>query len=142
MLWKIRNAILAACWAGFAWALTIYSLHPIHDGDTWWHLAQGREMVERHLFLRSDIFSFILHGTPWINFEWAGEIGAYLIVHTFGLTGLILAKAALGLMAMALLIRLIAMTGARGTWLFALGWLGYHVLQVRLCTRIELISFI
>ncbi len=77
-----------------------------------------------------------------INFEWLSEIGAYLLVHALGLKALILAKAALGLLAMFLLIRLLATKGAQGACLFALTWLGYHVLQVRLCTRIELFSFI
>jgi hypothetical protein len=139
---KIRGLALTLIWLVFAWAVVVYSLHPIHDGDTWWHLAEGRAMVERHQLLRSDIFSHTLHGAPWINFEWATEIGAYLTVKLFGLRGLIFLKAGLGLIALTLLVRLLMIMGARSIVLFLLTWLGYHVLQVRLCTRVELLSFI
>lgn len=99
-------------------------------------------MVKHHVFLWSDVFSWSLAGTGWINFEWAAEISAYLLTTIAGLSGLIVAKALMGLVSLTLLFRLLKRNKAGGLVLFVLMWLGYHVLQVRLCTRIELFSFI
>jgi hypothetical protein len=70
-------------------------LIPSADGDIWWHLAAGREMVARGGFLSTDPFSVSAADRPWIDVHWLFQLGAYAVHEGFGLTGLVLAKCGL-----------------------------------------------
>jgi hypothetical protein len=62
-------------------SLAILSLvlgHSI-DGDTWWHLADGRWMVENHRILYSDPFSYTRTGAPWAHPGYLYEVLLYLV---------------------------------------------------------------
>ena len=45
--------VLAALFVG----AFVIALDPIADGDIFWHLAAGREMVHRHALLDTDTFT-------------------------------------------------------------------------------------
>jgi hypothetical protein len=62
------------------------------DGDMWWHLAAGREMVARGSFLMSDPFSSGAAGRPWVDVHWLFQLVAYAIHSQLGLAGLVWAK--------------------------------------------------
>jgi hypothetical protein len=62
------------------------------DGDVWWHLAAGREMVARGDFLMTDPFSSGAAGRPWIDVHWLFQIAAYAIHAELGLAGLVWCK--------------------------------------------------
>lgn len=127
-------------WGALPIIIIKYLCHPIHDGDTWWHLANGRFMIETGSFLRNDVFSHTLFNARWINFEWLSEIAMAAVVKMVGLSGLYAAKVALGMSAMGLLVGCLFLAGGRGPNLFILTWAGYQLLQTRLCTRVELVS--
>ncbi len=74
---------LAAAGAGLA---------PAADGDIWWHLAAGREMVARRQLLFVDPFSIGAGGRPWADVHWLFQLAAYAIHSRLGLAGLVLAK--------------------------------------------------
>lgn len=133
--------VMTLGWGLFIFIVLKYLAHQIHDPDVWWHLANGRAMMETHSIIKKDIFSHTLSGVPWINFEWLSQIGMYLIVKAFDLKGLYYAKIGLGILSLGLLFWLARISGARGPFLFFLTWLGYHILKLRLCTRVELITF-
>lgn len=44
------------------------------QGDSWWHLAIGRQILATHSWPRVDVYSFTMHGTPWIAYEWLGDV--------------------------------------------------------------------
>ena len=44
------------------------------QGDTWWHLAIGRQILTAHSWPRVDIYSFTMRGAPWTAYEWLGEV--------------------------------------------------------------------
>ncbi len=67
-----------------------YSLEGIAESDIWWHLRDARTLIENHVFLRSDTYSFTAAGSPWINFEWLSEIPYYFAFRSFGLQGILL----------------------------------------------------
>jgi hypothetical protein len=67
-----------------------YSIRGIDEPDIWWHLRDARTLLEHHIFLRSDTYSFTAAGSPWINFEWLSEIPYYLGFTTAGLQGLLM----------------------------------------------------
>ncbi len=67
-----------------------FSIRGIDESDIWWHLRDARTLVQHHIFLRSDTYTFTTAGSPWINFEWLSEIPYYLAFRTAGLQGLLM----------------------------------------------------
>ncbi len=50
------------------------------EGDTWWHIRAGEEILDTHKVPQTDSYSWTAAGTPWIAYEWLGEAamaGAY-----------------------------------------------------------------
>jgi hypothetical protein len=43
------------------------------EGDTWWHIRSGEEILATHRMPRTDSYSWTAAGTPWIAYEWLGE---------------------------------------------------------------------
>lgn len=54
------------------------SLNPLYrsleDPDIWWHLADARQLVTTHHFIRTEPNSFTVGGKPWVNPEWLAEL--------------------------------------------------------------------
>lgn len=71
------------------------ALSPCADGDVWWHLAAGREMVARGGLLFTDPFSVSAAGRAWTDVHWLFQLAAYGVHQVAGLTGLVLLKCAL-----------------------------------------------
>lgn len=67
-------------------------LAPSADGDIWWHLAAGREMVSQRAFLEADPFSSGAAGRAWVDVHWLFQVIAYAVHSWFGLSGLVIAK--------------------------------------------------
>jgi tetratricopeptide (TPR) repeat protein len=70
-------------------------LSPSADGDIWWHLAAGREMVTRGGLLFTDPFSISAAGRPWVDVHWLFQLAVFALHRAFGLAGLVWAKCAL-----------------------------------------------
>lgn len=125
--------VLAALGAGALLA----GLTPISDGDIFWHLAAGREMVHRHAWLYSDPFTLSAAGRPWIDVHWLFQLLSYGIYQLSGLAGIVVAKSLLVAAGALLLARAVGRTGgATARLLFApamLGalWLARHFLLAR-----------
>ena len=78
------------CMSLLAAALFRYSIRGIAEPDIWWHLRDARSLLEHHVFLHSDTYSFTTAGAPWINFEWLSEVPYYLAFRAAGLQGILL----------------------------------------------------
>jgi hypothetical protein len=65
---------------------------PIADGDIFWHLASGREMLSNKHFLLTDPFSFTTPGIQWIDLHWLFQVLTYLIYSMSGYYGLLFFK--------------------------------------------------
>ena len=75
--------------------LTIVGLlvtFPVQDFDIFWHLANGRAMVEQGTIINQEIFSFTAQGKHFSNHAWLAQIILFLIFKTWGASGLIGAK--------------------------------------------------
>lgn len=59
-----------------------------YDSDTYWHLANGREMVNVGHIISEEIFSYTHSGEKFANHEWLSQIIFYLLWHDFGPAGL------------------------------------------------------
>ena len=65
-----------------------------HDGDTSWHLAVGRWIVEHGRIPDADVFSYSAAGTPWVAMEWLSDlifVAAYSIAGYAGLATVVAA---------------------------------------------------
>src|SRR6478735_1026242 len=78
-----------------ACAVASTGLSPVADGDVWWHLAAGREMVARGALLFSDPFSVSAAGRTWVDVHWLFQLAVFGLHRAFGLAGLVWAKCAL-----------------------------------------------
>ena len=89
-------------------------LSPSADGDIWWHLAAGREMVLRGALLFTDPFSVSAAGRPWVDVHWLFQLGVFGVHRAFGLAGLVWAKCAL--LGLGALLLYAAVPPQRGSW--------------------------
>jgi hypothetical protein len=77
----------------------MFSKEVFNDGDTYWHLATGRWILEHGKVPLTDPFSYTMGGHPWQAHEWLADIfmyGAYKYGGWDGLTVLFAVVAALG----------------------------------------------
>jgi hypothetical protein len=44
------------------------------DPDLWWHIKVGQDIVRTHHWPTSDPYSFTVNGTPWMAYEWLGDV--------------------------------------------------------------------
>ena len=44
------------------------------DPDLWWHAKNGQNILATHYWPTTDPFSFTVAGTPWLAYEWLGDV--------------------------------------------------------------------
>jgi hypothetical protein len=86
----------------------VVGLAPLADGDLWWHLAAGREIVRTHALPVVDTFSSGAAGRPWIDVHWGFQLAAYAVHALGGLRALVLVKCALVAAGALVLLRTVA----------------------------------
>src|SRR5262245_19527521 len=58
------------------------------DPDTWWHIKVGLDILNTHHWPTVDPYSFTAANTPWIAYEWLGEVALALASKAGGVYGL------------------------------------------------------
>jgi MFS family permease len=107
---RIDDTIVGAAIAAvFGWLTFTPSL--FNDGDTSWHLATGRLILDTRFIPHTDPFSFTFAGQPWTAHEWLAEVAMALTYGAAGWAGIAVLFAAaialtLGLIAREMLRRL------------------------------------
>ena len=66
------------------------------DPDVWWHIRVGQEILRTHHWPTTDPYSFTVFGTPWIAYEWLGEVAVASVAKLGGNTGMFLLLFATG----------------------------------------------
>ncbi|MEO7425649.1 MAG: hypothetical protein ABI036_10710 [Fibrobacteria bacterium] len=97
---------IAAISVGFAAAFFFF--YPISDGDIFWHLAAGREIVRTHAVPYVDPFAFTSRDLPWTDLHWLFQVGMFGMQSLFGLKGVLIANSVLPGLAAGLLFFLYA----------------------------------
>lgn len=69
---------------------------PFVEGDTWWHLTVGEQILATGRWPVSDTYSFTALGTYWIAYEWLGEVIMAVAFRLGGLAGLMAFTLGLG----------------------------------------------
>jgi hypothetical protein len=75
-------AALLAMWALF------FCGKSVADPDVWWHIKNAQYLITQHKFIRVDMYSYTVAGTPWLDHEWLSEIPFYFVWKAGGLLGL------------------------------------------------------
>lgn len=82
-----HDALVAVVIAGiFAWLIFGQSI--FNDGDTSWHLASGRLIIDTRSIPHADPFSFTFAGHAWTAHEWLAEVAMALVDRLAGWPGL------------------------------------------------------
>src|SRR5713226_8630365 len=58
------------------------------DPDSWWHIKVGQNILATHHWPTTDPFSFTVAGTPWMAYEWLGDVLFGAVARFAGLQGL------------------------------------------------------
>jgi hypothetical protein len=98
---RARAALLAA----FLMATLFLASMPVGDGDYYWHIAQGRAIVERGELPTKDLFTYTqerMPSTPAIESaalgvlqqSWLAQVALYLLHAAFGEAGVVALRAA------------------------------------------------
>ena len=58
------------------------------DPDLWWHIKVGQNILATRHWPTTDPFSFTVGGTPWIAYEWLGDVAIGAVAKLGGLLGL------------------------------------------------------
>ena len=73
-------------------AIIVLILFPVFNYDLYWHMANGRYMVETGKLVNQEIFSYTAPGVEFNNHEWLSQIILYLGYAFAGGLGLLLIK--------------------------------------------------
>ncbi|MBO9499903.1 MAG: hypothetical protein J7483_10650 [Novosphingobium sp.] len=71
-LWDWRSVVALVSLA--VAAVIAFSPELFNDGDTYWHLAAGRWIIDTLGVPATDPFSFTFRGKPWTAHEWLAEV--------------------------------------------------------------------
>lgn len=58
------------------------------DPDVWWHTKVGATLLSTHRWPTVDPYSFTARGSPWIAYEWLGEVLLAAVQRAGGFRGL------------------------------------------------------
>lgn len=80
---------------GVILALTavLYSMTPVHNGNFFWHLRNGIDILETGQIRTEDPFTWTRQGAEWIQHEWLAESAMALSWLHIGETGPVILKA-------------------------------------------------
>ena len=89
----VQDAVRIAHWR-VPWPLAVAALFYLlllilgngllNDPDTHWQIALGRWIMAHHQVPHSDVFSYTMHGKPWISSEWLAQV---LYANAFAIGG-------------------------------------------------------
>ncbi|MHC5057880.1 MAG: tetratricopeptide repeat protein [Planctomycetota bacterium] len=106
-----RGVVLAASVSCFAFLLALF---PLQSYDTWWHLANGREVMQGRGIPRTNLYSFTEPDYEVTPTHWLFGLGAYCLHAVAGVNGLVVAKALVVAAAFTLAFGLARRRGAGG----------------------------
>jgi len=58
------------------------------DPDLWWHVKNGQNILRTHHWPTTDPYSFTVANTPWLSYEWLGDVLFGAVARLAGLRGL------------------------------------------------------
>jgi hypothetical protein len=93
---------------------------PLAVNDLAYHLRAGDIMFDTHAVLRTDVFSAVAYGEPWLNQQWLAQIVLATAFRLGGWFGLVALRALLGALVLSFVFLACRAAGAatkRAAWL-------------------------
>ena len=93
---------------------------PLAVIDLAYHLRAGDIMFDTHALLRTDVFSAIAYGKPWLNQQWLAQLVLAMAFRLGGWFGLVALRALLGALVLSFVLLACRAAGAatkRAAWL-------------------------
>ena len=128
--------------AGLLACAVVLVIFPFFDYDIYWHLANGREMLNQGRIINEEMFSYTKAGTAFSNHEWLAQILLYCAFAFAGITGLNIFKIAITASVVFLLFRTCRMLGASSLLAALLSCVAVLVSAERYLVRPELFSIL
>lgn len=100
-----RGALLA----GFVLVCSLYAMTPVHNGNFFWHLRNGEDILDTGVIRTTDPFTWTRCGETWLQQEWGSEVCFALAWRILGESGPVLMK----MLVVAAAVLLTAMAGRR-----------------------------
>jgi len=113
---------------------------PIHNGNIFWHLRNGIDIVETGQIRMADPFTWTRHGAYWIQHEWLAESAMALAWIQFGEAGPVLLKALFIGLSVFLAFKASVKNGAEPAFAFVFGALWLVLAQPRWVARPHIFS--
>ena len=124
------SAASAAVVGFFAAAVLPRATWPLIDGDVWWHIRAGEEVLRNGRVPNVDTWSIVAAGQPWTSQDWLANVILALgyRLGEWGQTALSFLFAAFTLLAFWILWRAIAMRVPTIGWASRIVWLSVGLL--------------
>src|ERR1700693_3508779 len=118
-------ASAAAVVGFFAAAVLPRATWPLIDGDVWWHIRAGEEVLRAATVSRVDTWSIVGAGRPWTSQDWLANImlAAGNSLGPWGQTALSFLFGAITVLAFWILWRAIALRVPQIGWASRIVWL-------------------
>lgn len=84
----------------------VLGMKQLREPDIWWQLLSGRWMLDNGAVTRTDVFSYTMAGTPWVNVKWLYEVWIAFLEKGLGPHGVMLLQALVNVAIVYLLLRL------------------------------------
>jgi hypothetical protein len=88
----------------------------IQDYDFFWHIANGKAMVQQGRIINEEIFSYTRPGTAFSNHEWLAQIIFFIIFNSTGPIGIVTLKTLLVTLLAMLLFKTARFNGVDRLW--------------------------
>lgn len=72
------------------YGVALFSPRLLYDGDTFWQVKAGLEMLDMRRIFTTDPFSYSMAGAPWHTHEWLSEIFLGLAYKAAGWSGVVI----------------------------------------------------
>lgn len=117
----------------------------VWDIDFWWHIAAGREILEKGAIPGADPFGMYDADNSWgqtvLKSQWLGQVLLYLVYHWFDLDGVILFRAAVLTACLAMMYWRCRLSGATSMFSLAITALSGLAILHHTGERPQLLSF-
>lgn len=85
----------------------VVGIKQLREPDIWWQLLSGRWMLENNAITRTDMLSYTVEGTQWINVKWLYEVLAASLERGLGPHAVMLLQIIVNVLIVYLLIRVL-----------------------------------
>ncbi|MFO8183470.1 MAG: hypothetical protein R6U39_04790 [Candidatus Aegiribacteria sp.] len=128
--------------AVFLAVCALYSLTPVHNGNFFWHLRNGEDILETGTIRTADPFTWTRCGETWLQQEWVAEVMFAVSWKTAGEAGPVIFKALVIVMAAFLVSMAAVRRGASIPAVVVTGLLWFALSHGRWIVRPHIISIL